>query len=184
MITAESDGVIHVTLDDPAHANAIGHDVVDALEDALLYRGASAVVLSAVPGPVFCGGGDLRLAPERLQRLSARIMDLCRFSVASPTVFVVAVDGIAVGSGAQLMLAADLRSIGAGARLRVADPPRELAAGTWSLPAHVGRGRALELLLCGGDLDAEALVACGLASAIEAAPTDAALVLARRVAAL
>src|SRR5215207_4517269 len=112
MVATDDDGIVHVTLDDPASRNAIGHEVVDELEDALLYRGAAAVVLSAAPGPVFCAGGDLRLPPERLQRLSARIMDLCRWSVASPTAFVVAVDGMAVGSGAQLMLAADLRAIG------------------------------------------------------------------------
>ena len=182
--TLSDDGVVHVVLDDGERRNPIGHEEVDLLEDALLYSDAGAVVLSAAEGPVFSAGGDLRLAPERLQRLSARIMDLCRFSVASATAFVVAADGLAVGSGAQLLLAADLRVLGREARLRTADVSRGLVAGAWSLPAHVGRGRALELLLTGRDLDADELVACGLAAAIEPDPVAAALALAGRLAAL
>lgn len=182
--TVRDDGVVHITLDDPGSRNALGHDGMDLLEDALVRSGAGAVVLSAVPGPVFCAGGDLRLAPEQLLRLSERIMDVLRVSVSSPTVFIVALDGLAVGSGAQLTIAADIRVVGAGARLRVADPARGLYAGAWSLAAHVGRSRALELLLTGRDLDAEQLVACGLASAIEADPTAAAFALAAQFAAL
>lgn len=176
--------VVQVELDRPEAANAIDHRVLDQLEDALFQRDAGAVVLSAAPGRVFSAGGDLRLAPEELTRLSDRVCDLCRRSVSSATVFIVAADGLAVGSGAQLLLAADLRVVGPGARLRVADPDRGLAAGCWSLPGHVGRSRALRMLLLGGDLGAEELVGLGLADGVEQEPAAAASELAARVARL
>lgn len=176
--------ILEVRLDRPEVANAIDHEVLDGLEAALTGGDAAAVILSAAPGPVFSAGGDLRLGAAELARLSDRVYDLCRACVTSATIFIVAVDGLAVGSGAQLMLAADLRVIGPGARLRVAAPQRGLVAGAWSLPGHVGRSRALRLLLLGEDLEAAQLADLGLAEGIDAHPDAAARSVAEWVARL
>jgi enoyl-CoA hydratase len=176
-------GVVHLVLDDSSHRNPIDHCVMDVLGSALLEEGAEAVVLSAIDGPVFCSGGDLRLDDEALRALSDRIYALCEAIGSRATVFVVASNGLAVGAGAQLFLAADLRVVGPKARLQAALPDRGLFAGAWTLPALVGRGHALDLLLTGRRLDASALLTWGLADRCDSRPTEAAIELAEQIAA-
>ena len=176
-------GITHLLLAAPERRNPIDHAVLDALEDAL-FGDAGAVVLSAVPGPAFSAGGDLRLAPAELERVSDRIYALCRRLSESATVFVAAANGEAVGGGAHLYLAADLRVAGPALRFRPALPDRGLAAGMWLLPSTVGRGRALDLLLTGRALDSAEALAWGIADRLADDATAAALELAQRVAAM
>jgi enoyl-CoA hydratase len=170
-------GVTHVILQVPERRNPIDHEVLDALEGAL-FSGGGAVVLSAVAGPAFSAGGDLRLDPAELQRVSDRIYALCVRLGRSATVLVAAADGEAVGGGAHLFLAADLRVAGPALRFRPALPDRHLAAGMWLLPTMVGRGRALDLLLSGRALDASEALAWGVADRLAEDASAAAVELA------
>lgn len=176
--TLLASGALSVVLSSPEERNPLDNDVMDVLEEGLFSGAYPVVVLSAVPGPAFSAGGDLRLGPERLSKLSDRIYALCRRVVESPTVFVAAADGLVVAGGAQLFLAADLRVVGHRLALRPAMVDRELCVGTWSLPGLVGRGRALDLLLTGRELAAEEALAWGAADRLADQPTDAAWLLA------
>lgn len=176
------DGIGHLELVDARRRNPMDHHVLDSIEEAVLGRQFAAVVLSAVPGPAFCAGGDLTLRNQELSRLSDRIYDFCRQLRVSPTIFIVAADGLAIGSGAQLFLVADIRFVGASAVLRPSDPQRGLAAGTWSLPDLVGVSTALSLLLTGDSLDAGAICDLRLARAVSLDPVSDALELASCVA--
>lgn len=168
-------GVAHVVLQAPERRNPIDHAVLDALEGTLFEGGTGAVVLSAVPGTAFSAGGDLGLARAELERVSDRIYALCRRLSEAATVLVAAADGHAVGGGAHLFVAADLRVAGPALRFRPALPDRELAAGMWVLPAVVGRGRALDLLLSGRVLDAQEALEWGVADRLADDATAAAL---------
>jgi enoyl-CoA hydratase/carnithine racemase len=174
-------GISHVVLQMPEQRNPIDHAVIDALDEAIAAGGA-AVVVSAEPGPAFSAGGDLRLGTGELQRLSDRIYALCRRLADSATVLLAAADGEAVGGGAQLLLAADLRVAGPRLRFRPSLPERGLAAGMWLLPATVGRGRALDLLLTGRALDASEALVWGVVDRLADDATAAALELAVHVA--
>ncbi len=82
---------------------------------------------------------------------------------------IAAVDGYALGGGAELAYAADIR-IGT-PRTRLGNPETSLgiiaaAGATWRLPAIVGPARAAELLLTGRILDADEALAWGLLSSL------------------
>ena len=73
-----------------------------------------------------------------------------------------AIDGPAVGGGAQLAVACDVRVAGPEARVRFVGPGHGLAVGAWALPSLVGRGRAMELCLSMRWVDAQEALAIGL----------------------
>jgi enoyl-CoA hydratase len=101
---------------------------------------------------------------------------------------IAAVDGWALGGGAELAYAADLRIATPAARFGNPEPGLGIiaaAGASWRLPEIVGGGRAAELLLTGRTIHADEALAIGLVSAIH--PADellaAAHALADRIAA-
>ena len=85
---------------------------------------------------------------------------------------IAAIDGYALGGGAELAYAADLR-IGTPDASRSATPRPGLgiiaaAGATWRLREIVGEARASELLLTGRILDADEALAWGLVSSLHA----------------
>jgi enoyl-CoA hydratase len=178
------DGVARLTLDDPAHRNPISHDVVDALERAVLGGSHHVVILCSVSDEVLTAGGDLRLDRPELDRLSDRLFAFYRQAVMSSTLLVVAASGHVRGAGAQLFVAADLRVVGPHLQLCFSDLPRGLVGGMWSLPAAVGRGRALDLLLTGRVVGTAEAQLIGLADRVADDPGAEALALAEVLAAV
>jgi enoyl-CoA hydratase/2-(1,2-epoxy-1,2-dihydrophenyl)acetyl-CoA isomerase len=172
----------------PAARNAIRTATLDELDAHLRpLRDEPAVrtlVLCAEP-PAFCAGVDLdeaeRLAGAPRPQRSAfveRLQDLTRLLRSLPQVTIAAVDGAAVGLGAELAIACDLRFAGDGARFRFPELRRGLFPTngvTVLLPALVGAGRAQELLLGGGWIDADVAGAIGLARRVAGSASVAAV---------
>ena len=82
---------------------------------------------------------------------------------------IAAVDGYALGGGAELAYAADIRIGTPGTR--IGNPETGLgiiaaAGATWRLPQIVGEARAAELLLTGRQLSAQEALAWGLLSSL------------------
>jgi enoyl-CoA hydratase/carnithine racemase len=102
----------------------------------------------------------------------------------SDAIVVAALDGPAVGGGAQLAIAADLRVASPGARIQVAGPGHGLAVAAWSLPSLVGRGRAMDLCLTMRPVPADEALAIGLVDRVVPDAAAGALELATELAAL
>jgi enoyl-CoA hydratase/carnithine racemase len=88
----------------------------------------------------------------------------------APLPIIAAVNGVAVGAGAVLALAADLRLVASSAKFaflftRVGLAGADMGA-AYLLPRLVGLGKATELLLLGGEVDAEGAAAIGLATRV------------------
>lgn len=178
------DGVGAFWLDRPQKRNALDRALVEALIDALSADRWRAVVLGTTDPRGFCGGADLSLADEDRARVSLRLYDLYRLMTSLPAPIVVAVEGPAVGGGAQLAIAGDLRIGDARAMFRFPGPGHGLAVGAWGLPSLVGRGRALDLCLTSRDVGADEALRIGLLDRVEDDPRSAALELAGRIARL
>ncbi len=178
LIDRRGDGVVALWLDRPDKRNALDRRLVKALADAFGDRDARAFVLGSAHPGIFCAGADLSLADGERAQVSDLLYRLYQRMLLSPAPVIAAVDGPAVGGGAQLALASDLRVGGAGARLRFVGPGHGLAVGSWGLPSLVGRGRALDLCLAMRDVPAEEALAIGLLDRVEADPGAAALALA------
>ncbi|HEY3500247.1 MAG TPA: enoyl-CoA hydratase [Polyangiaceae bacterium] len=165
-------------LNRPASMNALDEALVTAL-GAGLARASSdenvrAVVLTG-EGGAFCSGADLKDAmkafgsgvalEDRLAAFQATILAIA----AAPKPVIAAVDGAAVGFGADLALACDLRLLSERAYLQekfVGIGLMPDGGGTFHLARLVGPGRALELLLLGEKVEAARALELGLANRV------------------
>jgi enoyl-CoA hydratase len=175
-----------VTLDRPEARNAIDQATVDELHVvcAELEVQPRILILTGTGG-IFASGADIaelrdRTGNDARQGINAhafiRIHDL-------PMPVIAAVDGWALGGGAELAYAADIRI--ATPQAKFGNPETGLgiiaAAGAiWRLPEIIGQGRAAELLLTGRTIDANEALAIGLVSALH--PADELLAAAHRIA--
>ncbi|WP_037062899.1 enoyl-CoA hydratase/isomerase family protein [Pseudonocardia acaciae] len=182
------DGVLTVLLDRPERRNALDAATVAGLHASVEAAGSDpavrAVVLGSARPGMFCSGADLRVGDDERAEVSDRLYALYQAMIGLPVPLVAAVDGPAVGGGAQLALACDVRFGSARAGFRFAGPGHGLAVGLWALPSTVGRGAAMELALSGRMLTAERARELGLLEHVVADPLAAATELAAGVAAL
>jgi enoyl-CoA hydratase/carnithine racemase len=184
LIDRPTEDVLRLRLNRPNRLNAIDMPLVNALIVAFDGIDARAVVLGSSTSKAFCSGADLDLEDEERARVSDLLYELYEKMVELPVPIVVALDGHAVGGGAQLAVAGDLRVAGPEAKIRVAGPGHGLAVAAWGLPSLVGRGRALDLCLTMRAVGAEEALTMGLVDRIEEEPGKAALDLASELARL
>jgi enoyl-CoA hydratase/carnithine racemase len=177
-VERRSDGVVALWLDRPRKRNALDRGLVSALAGALGEPGARAFVLGSSEPASFCGGADLSLADEERAEVSDLLYALYEQMLTTPAPIVAAIDGAAVGGGAQLALASDLRVGSPRALLRFVGPGHGLAVGAWGLPSLVGRGRAGELCLTMRAVEADEALRIGLLDRLEDDPRATALELA------
>ena len=173
-----AEDVLRLRLNRPDRLNAINTPLVEALNMAFDGVDARAVVLDSSTARAFCAGADLDLEDAERARVSDLLYELYEKMVRLPIPIVVAINGDAVGGGAQLAIAGDLRVAGPLAKLRVAGPGHGLAVAAWALPSLVGRGRALDLCLTMREIGAEEALAMGLVERIEENPSETAIDLA------
>ena len=183
-----------VTLNRPEARNALTRAVVtgvrDAVEDAAQDRAVRCVILTGA-GEHFCAGADLRknLAddPDLLAHLEQYLDEyhgLVRAIVRCPKPTLAALDGCAVGFGADLALACDLRVATPSAYIQEKFVKIGLmpdGGGTFWLPRLVGTARALRWMLLGEQIEAPELASLGLVMTLASRETlrDTALGIAR-----
>jgi enoyl-CoA hydratase len=167
LVTRSVDRVI-VQLDRPAVRNAINQQMVDELHLVCAELEVSPRILILTGGDgVFASGADIAELRERTgadalkginTMLFIRIADL-------PMPVIAALDGYALGGGAELAYAADFR-IGT-PRVKIGNPETGLgivapAGALWRLRELVGEPLAKEILLAGRVLGADEAQAAGL----------------------
>jgi enoyl-CoA hydratase/carnithine racemase len=195
-----TDGVATITFTRPDKLGALTFDVYADLRDLLAelpHRGDARVVVIMGTGRGFCSGGDVVEIIGALQSMqAAELLEFTRMTgsvvralreCALPVI--AAVNGIAAGAGAVIALASDLRLLARSARFAFLFTKVGLSGAdmgsAYLLPRVIGLGRASELLLLGDTVDAERALEIGLATSVvdDGALPDAALALARRLAA-
>jgi enoyl-CoA hydratase len=170
-ITAAGDRV-EVVLDRPEVRNAVSREMVDELHAVCADLEADPrILILAGSTEVFGSGADIaelrdRTAADALAGINSRVFDRI---AKLPMPVIAAIDGWALGGGAELAYAADIRIAGEG--LKIGNPETGLgiiaaAGATWRLPAIVGSALAAELLLTGRTLDAAEALAAGLVSRV------------------
>lgn len=171
----EREDRVVATLDRPDKRNAIDQDMIDAVHALcdLLEASPRTLILTGHSG-VFAAGADITQLRERTA-VDARAGINTRAFIrihALPMPVIAAIDGYALGGGAELAYAADIRI--ATPALRIGNPETGLgiiaaAGATWRLPELIGEARASELLLTGRTLDAAEALSWGLVSAVHPA---------------
>jgi len=174
-----------VEIDRHDRRNALDAAHCDGLRNAVCEQaqaGARAIVITGA-GSVFCSGADLGAAYDTAFRDALYAM-LAAITDASVPVLA-AVNGPAIGAGAQLALACDLRVAAPSASFAIPTARLGLAVDPWTirrLAALAGGGTAQAVLIGCDTLDADRALRCGLASRL--GDRDAAIGWARELAAL
>jgi enoyl-CoA hydratase/carnithine racemase len=78
LVDRPGEGVARLRLNRPERRNALDHELVDALHDAVVGLEDQAAVLVSTDARAFCGGADLDLEDEARARLSQRLYHLYR----------------------------------------------------------------------------------------------------------
>jgi enoyl-CoA hydratase/carnithine racemase len=170
-----------LTLNRPAQRNSLSEALILALQEAVDRLSAAsdvAAVVIASQGPAFSSGHDLkemtarRTDPDGGRAYFAHLMDLCaRMMLAitrSPKPFIAAIEGVASAAGCQLVATCDLAVAGSAARFTTPGVNIGLFCSTpmVALSRNVPRKRAMEILLLGEMLEAEAAADYGLVNRV------------------
>jgi enoyl-CoA hydratase/carnithine racemase len=168
-----------VTLDRPAKRNALDSAMVDALHEvcARLERDPRLLLLTGGTDGVFAGGADIAQLRERgrLEALAAINMGLMQRVHRLPMPTLAAVDGPALGGGAELAYACDLRICTSRAYFGQPEVRLGIIAGAgacFRLPALVGEGLAKEMLFTGRRVAAAEALAARLVNRLVDDPAE------------
>ena len=164
---AVADGVATVTINRPDKKNAMSFAMLGQFIETVKKAGedpaARVVIVTGVPG-AFCAGtdlSDLASIPGAQRGLRGTAEDRGRWwpIVECPLPVIGAIDGAAVGMGAEFATQCDIRIATPRARFAWNFVHRGLVpdtgAGSWLLPRLIGSGQALRLLYTGDFLPAQ-----------------------------
>ena len=175
-VRRDARGVVTLTLNDSARFNALGSEMLAALQqalDAIAQDDRVRVVVLAGAGKAFCAGHDLKEMrgnhelefQQRLFRLCSKFMmkltDL-------PQPVIARVHGIATAAGCQLVSMCDLAVASDHARFAVSGINVGLFCATpgVGLSRNMGRKQAFEMLVTGDFIDAHEAQRRGLVNRV------------------
>ncbi|KAH8675353.1 putative coenzyme A synthetase [Xylariales sp. PMI_506] len=195
IISHPGEGVVTITLNRPQALNAISVDLLNDLVTALReHADARVIVLEGAGDRAFCAGEDLKqtLAPitgsaQELRNSFHKLQDITRLTSNSRAVIVSAVQGYAIGGGAEIALAADFIVAGPKAIFKFPEVTIGHAATggiTLRLSHMVGLLKAKQLLITGRNIGADEALAIGLVSEVSEDPKARAVQLALELAGL
>jgi enoyl-CoA hydratase/carnithine racemase len=190
LIDAPADGVVRLTISNPAKRNALDHPILDAIAATLNElasdgSGARCVVVTGAHG-MFSAGYDIGEIPEeefeeRAEQLVAHpFTEAIEALEAFPYPTLAVLPGHTIGGGLELALACDLRV--AKDTIKLGMPPAKLGlvyshTGLRRFIDAIGAARTRELFLLGSYIDAPTALAWGLVNRVAAADELEALAL-------
>lgn len=183
LIDIPADGVVRLTISNPAKRNALDHPILDAIAATLIElasdgSGARCVVVTGAHG-MFSAGYDIGEIPEeefeeRAEQLVAHpFTEAIDALEAFPYPTLAVLPGHTIGGGLELALACDLRV--AKDTIKLGMPPAKLGlvyshTGLRRFIDAIGATRTRELFLLGSYIDAPTALAWGLVNRV--ATTD------------
>jgi len=170
-------GVAVVTIDRPEARNAIGFataDELDAALDRVLDSEAAVLVLRGGGDRAFVSGGDLKelsaiRTHEEAVGMASRVRQLLDRVASFPVPVVAALNGHALGGGAEVAIAADVRVAADDIRIgfnQVALGIMPAWGGAERLAQVIGRGRAVLAIATGQLYDAATAQRLGLVDVV------------------
>src|SRR5512132_445100 len=175
LLDRPADGVLRLTISNPAKRNALDQPILDAIAAVLSEIGSARVVLLTGAGGLFSSGYDIGDIPEDVFAQEAQALVAHPFTAAIdaldaceiPTV--AALPGHTIGGGLELALACDLRIAVDGILLGM--PPAKLGlvyshTGLRRFLHAIGAPRTRELFLTARNIDARTALSWGLVNQV------------------
>jgi enoyl-CoA hydratase len=173
-----ADGIAEVRLNRPHRLNAVVQDLYDELEQALTLADNDRdvrVLLLTGEGRAFCVGADMkehktgsRTMYERHEYLRGE-QRVCKRLITLSKPVVAAVNGFALGAGAEMAIASDFVLMAASAQIGLPEISIGAFLGggiTYLLPRLVGLSKAREMVFLGERLSAQQALDIGLANRV------------------
>ena len=172
-----NDGIAEIRFNRPHRLNAVTQQLYDELNLALSEAeadGDARVVLLSGEGRAFCVGADLkehkvgRTAFDRRQYLNGEQI-VCKRLMQLRKPVIAAVNGFALGAGAEMAIASDFVVMAESAKIGLPEISIGTFLGggvTWQLPRLVGLAKARELVFLGERVDGAEAVRIGLANRV------------------
>jgi enoyl-CoA hydratase len=167
-----------LTIDRPKAANAIDLPTAAAFSQAIerirFESDIRGVVITGAGGRIFCSGGDLKAyskfeTPQDLAEMVSRLGGLLDALETLPVPVIAAIDGQAIGGGAELALACDLRFMSSAATIVFPQVSLGIVPG-WNglerLTRLCGPSTAMRLLMSAKRVGAEEALRYGLVDEI------------------
>ena len=168
-----SGGVVEITLDRPAQRNAIDAQMIAEMHAVCeeLERDPRPAIITGGADGVFAGGADIGQLRDRGRDDGLAGINLTLFNRlrALPLPTIAAVDGYALGGGAELTYACDLRIATPRTIFGQPEPQLGIIAGagaTYRLVRLVGESVAKQVLLAGARLSAQRAFDLGLVHSV------------------
>ncbi|WP_372635258.1 enoyl-CoA hydratase/isomerase family protein [Fodinibius sp.] len=193
ILETDDHGIATVTISRPKKLNALNRAVLDELYEVFgeirKDETVAAVIVTGAGEKAFVAGADIKelreldgssgqIASEKGQRIFQFIED-------SRKPVVAAVNGYALGGGAELAMACHLRVAGSNAAFGLPEVGLGLIpgyGGTQRLSHITGRARALDMILTARQVQAEEALEMGLVNRVaEEAPVEAARSLIQKI---
>ena len=162
----ENNNIGYITVDRPSKLNALNKATIaelnEAFESAREDHDIKVVILSGSGEKAFVAGADIsefaEFSPEEGRRLAADGQQKLFDVVANfPKPVIAAVNGFALGGGLELAMAAHFRIASDNARMGLPEVSLGVIpgyGGTQRLPQLVGKGKAMEMIMTAGMIDA------------------------------
>lgn len=162
----ESNNIAYITIDRPSKLNALNKATIHELHEAFLSaeedNDIKVIILTGSGEKAFVAGADISefadFSAEEGKRLAAegqeKLFDLVE-NLSKPVI--AAVNGFALGGGLELAMAAHFRIASDNARMGLPEVSLGVIpgyGGTQRLPQLVGKGRAMEMIMTAGMIDA------------------------------
>ena len=174
---ATSGAIATVTITREDKLNALDSATIGELLRAFLIarsdQGVRAVILTGAGRKAFIAGADIaemaRLSPDAARRFAERGQQLTQLIESMPKPVIAAVNGFALGGGCEIALSCHIRVASETARFGQPEVKIGLLpgfGGSQRLPRLIGKGRALEILLTGGMIDAGEASRIGLVNKV------------------
>ncbi|MCA6462255.1 MAG: enoyl-CoA hydratase/isomerase family protein [Chitinophagaceae bacterium] len=173
LLTQLTDGIYTITINRPDKLNALNQDVLKALDTELdnIYSNPDirTVIITGSGAKAFVAGADIsefnQMNVEQSRQLAKRGQDLFFRIERSPKPIVACVNGFALGGGCELAMSCHFRI--ASPNVIFGQPEVNLGilpgyGGTQRLVQLIGKGRAMELLMSGQNIDANTALQYGL----------------------
>lgn len=173
LLTSLENGILTITINRPDKLNALNKDVMNDLDKAIDEVSNNAEVKAAIitgAGPKsFVAGADISefvgLSKEEGKSLAKKGQDIFFKIENNKKPIVAAVNGFALGGGCELAMACHFRLASDNAKFGQPEVNLGLLpgyGGTQRLTHLIGKGRAMELLMSAGMINAETALQYGL----------------------
>lgn len=179
ILSSFNEGITTITINRPKKLNALNKETIQELHDAFAAADADnqtkAIVVTGSGEKAFVAGADISefasFNTEQGGQLAAKGQALLfDFIENLSTPVIAAINGFALGGGLELAMACHFRLASTNAKMGLPEVSLGVIpgyGGTQRLPQLIGKGRAMEMIMTAGMIDANQALSYGLVNHVQ-----------------